>query len=86
MDQARVIALLIREQCEVYVLEIDYVDPEIIADEVARYRKSHGFQLVKTRLAGKLEAPILQAKQNDQKRVILTAQSWNRSATKELNL
>ncbi len=86
MDQARVIALLIRERCELYGLEIDYVAPEILHDEVSRFHKAHGFQLVKTRLEGKLEPFILQAKQNEQKQVILTAPSWNRGITKELSI
>jgi len=76
LDRARVIACLIRAQCQRYALEVDFVEPEIIALEVSHVERVHGFQLTEARLARKLEGPILKARQNHLDRLILTQEVW----------
>jgi hypothetical protein len=73
LDTARVVALLMQAECRRYGLEIDYVDPEILADEVAHYRESLGFELARARLAHRLKSPIVAAKRHDHPRVIVTS-------------
>lgn len=83
LDTARVIACLMQAECARYGLEIDYIDPEILSAEVAGYRESHGFRLVKTRIDRQLRPHLLNAKQENQARLILTTDSWQRQLHKE---
>ncbi len=79
LDQARVIALLMAEECRRYELELDYVDPEILADEVGLFRNSHGYALSKSYISEKLQRSILEAKNNHVSHLILTKETWQNS-------
>lgn len=75
-DVARVIASLMQEECARYGVELDYVAPEILAEEVGDFNESLGFELSQSRLARKLEQPILAASVTNPPRVILTPETW----------
>ncbi len=72
LTKARVIAALMQQECRRFDLVLDYVEAEILAEEVAAYSDQHGFQLSKSRVARRLQTTILRAAENDVKGVVLS--------------
>lgn len=59
--RAEVIALLIRNECRRFGLELGYVAPEHLAREVAALDDAHGMALSPPRIARLLQAPLARA-------------------------
>lgn len=72
LTKARVILLLMIEECRKYNITLDYVDPEIVAEEVEAYLPAYGFAITESRLAKRLRDPILKASQNQLDHLVLT--------------
>ncbi len=76
IDCARIIAMLMKNQAARYALKLEYVAPEIIADEVSQLKPTHGFELAHSRISMKLEDAILDAKQSGEERLVITTDNW----------
>jgi ATP-dependent Clp protease ATP-binding subunit ClpA len=72
ITKARVVLMLMAEECRKYHITLDYVAPEIIVEEVEAYLPAHGFAMAQTRIARRLRDPILKASQNQLDRLVLT--------------
>ena len=76
VDCARIIATLMKIHAARYGLQLEYVAPEIIADEVSQLKPTHGFELAHSRISMKLEDAILDAKQSKEHRLVITTDNW----------
>jgi ATP-dependent Clp protease ATP-binding subunit ClpA len=72
MTRARVVTQMMRDECAKYGIRLDYVDPEIIAEEVAAWSATYGFQLSESRIAKQLRQPIVQTSQHNLDALVLT--------------
>jgi len=72
LTRARVVLMLMQEECRRYRIRLEYVDPEIVTDEIAAYSEHHGFEFSKTRIAARLHEYLVKASENGLDRLVLT--------------
>jgi ATP-dependent Clp protease ATP-binding subunit ClpA len=71
--KAKVILQLLLDECQKYRLTLDYVEPEIVVREVARFSESCGFEYSKIRITRWLRDPIHLAASHGLDSVVLTS-------------
>ncbi len=71
LDQAKVIASLMRRECQKFEVELSYVAPEILVHELQSVADEHGFAAVPNRLTRLLTDPLLRAARTGQRRLVL---------------
>lgn len=72
LDKARVLILLIQGECAKYRIRLDYIEPEILVDEIECFSDDVGFRLSLSRLGPRLVEPLAKASQQNMERLILT--------------
>lgn len=75
--KAQVITQLMIDECRRYELNLDYVEPEIVAHEVEHYSDSSGFEYSRIRIARWISDPIHLAVQHGLDSLVLTADLVN---------
>lgn len=68
---ASVAARLMQAECGKFRMTLDYVDPQLVADEAAAFDPAHGYRLTEARVARTLSGPILRAVEHDHDRLVL---------------
>lgn len=72
LTKARVVLLMIERECRKYNLRLAHVEPEIVAEEVAAFSDTYGFQLMETRISKWLREPMVKASQHHVDDLVLT--------------
>ena len=70
--KARVLMRLMQLECEQYKVPLEYVDPEIVVDEVEKYSPSLGFEASQIRIARWISDPIHLAARHGMEALVLT--------------
>ncbi len=70
-DQAKVVASLMRRECQKFEVELSFVAPEILVRELQSVANEHGFAPLPTRLTRLLTDPLLRAARTGQRRLVL---------------
>lgn len=71
--KAEVVVSLMQRECQKYDVCLDYVEPEVIADEVGRISDGLGFDPVKPRVRQLLRGELADAARHQRRRVTVTA-------------
>lgn len=71
LTKAEVILLLMQRECNNHRIVLDYVDPEVLAEEVVSVSDAHGFSLTPKRIERLLREPLLRAAGADQSRLVV---------------
>lgn len=74
VTRAEVLLLLAEHECRKYGISLQYVDPEILADEVAVVSMDCGFELAPARIERLLKRPLIRAAKTGSPRVSLRSQ------------
>lgn len=72
--KAEVLTLALRRECKAYNVQLEYVAPEILVQEVEHIRESLGFSLVPDRIAKLLREPLVQAAERQRNRMRLNVE------------
>lgn len=70
--KAKVVAQLMTEECQKYRVQLDYVEPEVLAKEVKRFNPATGFEAVKLRVARCIRGPVHLAASQGLESLVLT--------------
>lgn len=73
MTKAEVVALALSRECFRYGVQLDYVAPEILVQEVGELSGSDGFALLEDRTKKLLQRPLLEAAHRQARRMVLRA-------------
>lgn len=73
--KAEVLVMLMAKECKTYGVELDYVDPEVIASEVLALRDELGFTIAPDRIKRLLRDPLVAASERRMNRMSLKVTS-----------
>jgi len=76
--KAQVVLRLMQLECEQYKVPLEYVDPELVVDEVEKYSPALGFEASRIRIARWISDPIHLAARHGMENLVLTKDLvWN---------